>query len=713
MEQTLTVSEILNIKEPAYSVHMSISSNNVWLAFCLGGNSAENKSKGVSMVVEGNSQWVCNLKTGQAFPIASEAKSSWAGVWSPDGRTLAFFADIDDKACLWLWDSNESTLKKASNLIVCPFFGFEKPIWSKDGQYIIVKSLPSEGLSHDFYTAMNQNIIIPSDNKPKVFNSQSNDAKSNEIADNSWVNRYRADISKINIATGTSTLLCSGLRPVGMELSKDGRSLAFTSCSGEERIDSQQNNYDLWISSLSSDATPRCVAGNIRMNYGLTFGWADNHSIYYTTSGSLADGGLWHVDTYTHKVELLYKNEKIHLGHDYEPPKPFKDGKVALVANGKLWCFSHDSGELEEITVKNERTIVAGFPVTSDKHILLQTHNPNGSYDGFYKVNMITGKATLIIEEQAGHLPWYEGGSAANEGTIAYIFQDADKPPTLKVFNFESFNEKTIELNPISSTQLGTSQMIRWKSDDRELKGALLLPRNIKKPVPAVIRVYGGSMQSQSIRLFGLSQSKCDNHQLFASRGYAVFLPDLPMSWTNEPADDITSSIEKAVEALVKHPDIDPKRIAIIGHSFGGYSALVAITRLQLFKAAIVSAGIANIISCYTHFDSCDPDTNSNYGLIEGGLFDMGATMWDERARYIRNSPIFDFHKIETPVLIIQGTRDHVCHAEAGPMFSSLKRLDKTAQLVLYDEEHYQGSWRHENIEDYYQRVFEWLEKYV
>ncbi|MCA1322331.1 alpha/beta fold hydrolase [Bacillus tianshenii] len=213
--------------------------------------------------------------------------------------------------------------------------------------------------------------------------------------------------------------------------------------------------------------------------------------------------------------------------------------------------------------------------------------------------------------------------------------------------------------------------------------------------------------------MFGLSQTKCDNHQLFASRGYAVFLPDLPRSWSHEPADEITKAIENAVEALVKHPDIDPDRIAIIGHSFGGYSALVAITRLQLFKAAIISAGVANIISNYTQFDSWDPDTTSNYGMIEGGIFNMGATLWDDQDLYIRNSPIFDFHKIETPVLIVQGTRDHICHAEAGPMFSALKRLDKPAQLVLYDEDHHQSSWRHENIEDYYQRVFDWLEKFL
>ncbi|MGD6831217.1 S9 family peptidase [Sutcliffiella halmapala] len=713
MEQTITVREILNIKEPADRIPMSISVDNKWLAFCLDGNRVEQKSEGVSMVVEGISQWVCNMETGHAFPVAPNGNSSWAGVWSPDGRTLAFYADIDGKACLWLWDSKGNGLKKASDQIVCPFFGFEKPIWSKDGQYIIVKSLPSDGLSADFYSTTNQDIFISTDNKPKVFDTLINEADASKIDDDSWVNRYRADIRKIHLDAGTSTLLCSGLRPVGMELSKDGLSLAFTSCSGEERVDSQQNNYDLWICSLDSEDSPRCVAGDIRMNYGLTFSWGDKHSIYYTTSGPLADGGLWHVDTYTRKVELLYKNEKIHLGHDNEPPKRFNNGKVALVANGKLWCFSHDSGELEEITINGERIVVAAFPVTLDDQILLQTHNPHGSKDGFCKVDFRTGKETTLIEEQAGHLPWYEGGSASGEKTIAYFFQDADQPPALKVFDIQSHNEKTIELNPLSSTQLGTSQLIHWKTDDHELKGALLLPKNIKKPVPVVIRVYAGSMQSESIRLFGLSQTKCDNHQLFASRGYAVFLPDLPRSWSHEPADEITKAIENAVEALVKHPDIDPDRIAIIGHSFGGYSALVAITRLQLFKAAIISAGIANTISKYTQFDSWDPDTTSNYGMIEGGIFNMGATMWDEQDRYIRNSPIFDFHKIETPVLIVQGTRDHICHAEAGPMFSALKRLNKPAQLVLYDEDHHQSSWRHENIEDYYQRVFDWLEKFL
>ncbi|WP_442951688.1 alpha/beta hydrolase family protein [Paenibacillus sp. GYB003] len=70
-------------------------------------------------------------------------------------------------------------------------------------------------------------------------------------------------------------------------------------------------------------------------------------------------------------------------------------------------------------------------------------------------------------------------------------------------------------------------------------------------------------------------------------------------------------------------------RIGIIGHSFGGYSTLAAMTKIPEFKAAVISAG---------------------------------------RERYIRNSPLFDLDKIEAPVLIIQGIRDHLCRNEAGPL---------------------------------------------
>lgn len=69
---------------------------------------------------------------------------------------------------------------------------------------------------------------------------------------------------------------------------------------------------------------------------------------------------------------------------------------------------------------------------------------------------------------------------------------------------------------------------------------------------------------------------------------------------------------------------------------------------------------------------------------------------------------------MEVAVLIIQGTRDKICAHQVGPMFSALKRLNKTAELVLYDgENHSLGYWKYENIKDYYERVFNWLGRYL
>ncbi|MEI4920162.1 prolyl oligopeptidase family serine peptidase, partial [Klebsiella pneumoniae] len=97
----------------------------------------------------------------------------------------------------------------------------------------------------------------------------------------------------------------------------------------------------------------------------------------------------------------------------------------------------------------------------------------------------------------------------------------------------------------------------------------------------------------------------------------------------------------------------------------------------------------------------------------EGGQARMGSTLWEDPQRYIRNSPLFQFDKIETPLLIVQGTLDHLCNDEAGPMYSSLRRLKKEVELVIYDEDYFQGTWSRENLNDYYCRVFEWFERYL
>src|SRR5699024_7491882 len=297
MNKTLTLEDVLSIKEPADRVHMSLSAGNEWLAFCTSGTSDGRKSFGVSMAVEGNTQWVCNIQSKNVFPVAPQSDSSWAGVWSPDGTTLAFFADINGAARLCLWFASNQKLKVMPNIIARPFFGFEKPIWTNDGRSVIIKSMPDNGFNSFSKTGHDQN---SSNSKPKVFTTMGNTVGENEENQQSWVNIYRADIVMIDIETEASTPLSSGLRPVGMALSNDGEHIAFTSCLGEEQKNTQQNVFNLWISPLHTEdchGEQQCIAERIRMNYGMSFSWSHNdQSIHYTTTGPLSDGNLWLVD---------------------------------------------------------------------------------------------------------------------------------------------------------------------------------------------------------------------------------------------------------------------------------------------------------------------------------------------------------------------------------------------------------------------------------
>ena|GEM_PF-2256786 len=719
MKVTKLLNELLNVKEPADRVHMSLSEGHKWLAFCLNG-SGEDTSKegslGVSLAVSGVQQWVCELESGKLIQIAPNASSSWGGVWSPDGKTLAFYADIDGVARLWAWSPLDHNLRRLSDRAVRPFFGFEKPIWTKDGRRIIVKTMPFEHEADHFFNTFSNssNIELEYVNTPLIFSTNCDRNTENET-DRMWANRYKADIGIINSVTGETVDLCTGKRPVGMLLSNDGNFLAFMSCQGEESEHTQQIVFDLWICPIRNDVEPWCVANNIRMDYGMSFSWGcDNQTILYTTRGPLSDGGLWSVQiSKPNRPTLLGIPENVHLGREYDGPISLSNGGILTVAEGCLWYYSPEDLEFHKVEIG--RHVVAAFPTpVGTGSILVQTRNIADGVSGFWEVQLFSWEANKILEEDLGHVPWFEGGAAygnnAGERRIAYFAQNADRPPALKI-NINDEKQKTIELSEIREVDLGTTELITWNSNNQNLRGALLLPNGAEGKVPVIVRVYGGAMQSEHFRKFGLCASAADNHHIFASNGFAVFLPDLPMRRTNEPANEIKNAIDEAVQVLRKHDRVDPDRIGIIGHSFGGYSALVAITNITVFKAAVISAGIGSLISFYTDFDPLRP--SHNYGWVEDGQANLGATLWEETDRYIRNSPIFELDQVQAPILIIQGLRDHLCRNEAGPIFSSLNRLKKTASLVIYNEEHWQGTWSRESIEDYYHRVIKWFEEYL
>jgi dipeptidyl aminopeptidase/acylaminoacyl peptidase len=90
----------------------------------------------------------------------------------------------------------------------------------------------------------------------------------------------------------------------------------------------------------------------------------------------------------------------------------------------------------------------------------------------------------------------------------------------------------------------------------------------------------------------------------------------------------------------------------------------------------------------------------------------MGGTPWDQRQRYIDNSPFFFLDRVRTPVLFEYGTADKFTAVDAEAAFVSLRRLGRTAELVRYAGEGH-ALEKPSNQIDLCNRIFAWFDKYL
>ena len=172
-----------------------------------------------------------------------------------------------------------------------------------------------------------------------------------------------------------------------------------------------------------------------------------------------------------------------------------------------------------------------------------------------------------------------------------------------------------------------------------------------------------------------------------------------------------------AVDEVVEMGIADPKRLYLMGQSFGGYSTYGLITQTDRFAAAVSLAGLSNLISLYGQFDARQryedyPQENLfQMALSESAQIRMGGPPWEELNRYLRNSPIFQVDRVNTPLMIVQGDVDYVAIQQGEEFFNGLYRQGKRARFVRYwGEGHVLESPA--NIRDMWQRIFEWFDAF-
>jgi dienelactone hydrolase len=137
-------------------------------------------------------------------------------------------------------------------------------------------------------------------------------------------------------------------------------------------------------------------------------------------------------------------------------------------------------------------------------------------------------------------------------------------------------------------------------------EGIYITPKGVKGRVPLIISMHGGG-GSPEVALFNGGANYHDMVRGGVRRGYAVFAPQHLFSAPGYPGDirnrtddrlrlvgtSLTAieiaKITRSLDVLVRRPEIDAKRIAMVGLSYGGYYALVVPALEPRIKVAVSS----------------------------------------------------------------------------------------------------------------------------
>lgn len=379
------------------------------------------------------------------------------------------------------------------------------------------------------------------------------------------------------------------------------------------------------------------------------------------------------------------------------PPTCVTDG----VGRAKGLRFRVNRLDLEKDSIGPDDTLLLSFTVDSTKA------------QGFArdKVRGSTAPEILIQGDES-----FGPVRKADQADVVMLTRSTfQKFPDLWVgpLDFKALKQIS-DANPQQKDYLwGTSELVSWTSlNGDKLHGILYKPEGFdpKKQYPMIVYFYERNSDNVNRYVVPAAGSSSINFSFYASRGYLVFVPDIPYR-IGAPGPSAVNAILPGVARLVDQGFVDPRRIGVQGHSWGGYQVAYLVTQCNLFACAEAGAPVANMTSAYGGIRwSTGISRMFQYESTQSRI---GATLWKAQQNYVDNSPIFWADRIETPLLILHNDRDGAVPWYQGiELFVALRRLGKPSWLLNYNGEDH-GLTKAHNRKDFAVRMQQFFDHYL
>lgn len=581
--------------------------------------------------------------------------------WSPNGRYLAFVSDRGEKNQLFVapLDGGEPRqLTKAK-------FGVSQSACSPDGKRIAYAARVGDYKAPDERTPAEKS-------EPRVIKDLRY-----KLDGVGYFDQRRLHIFTVDLETGEETQVTDGdWNDEHPSWSPDGRRIAFVSDRDRER---HQRHWrtDVWVVPSTGGRARKVTRSQGSASY----------PAFSPDGRSIAFIGHEHGEAGSAKNIHLFV---VPADGDHAP----RSASAALdrsvvgwpVATGRSFAWLRNSASL---------VFLAGDRGTQ---ALFRAGLANGS------VSKLLGGERLI--ESFALTP--------DSRTIAIATSWASEPGEIYT---TALNGKSRERNVShandelrKAVEMGRPRRMSYRAKDGlEIEAFVLYPPGYQrgKRYPMALQVHGGP---HSFHPFGFWLP----HQALAAAGYIVLLPNPRGSTTY--GEEFTQAcvgdwgggdyedLMVGVDVLVRRRIVDPERLYVGGYSYGGYMATWIVGHTDRFRAAVVGAPVADLVSDIGTTDI--PWFNTR---------EIPGTPFDNPEEYRGRSPITYLANVKTPVLLIHHEGDLRCPiGQAEEIFQGLKLLGKQVEFVRYPSGfHTYNTHTPSQIVDRMTRTIEWYQRHA
>jgi dipeptidyl aminopeptidase/acylaminoacyl peptidase len=585
--------------------------------------------------------------------------------WSPEGKQIVFVSNLSGRNNLWIvpaeggWPLQLTVSDQRQTA----------PAWSPDGKWIAYQS--------DFDGDEQWDIFLVSPKSGMVVNL----TNTREIAeeDPTWspdgrylaymvkpktssvfeIDIYDTLMRKVQHLTSNTPKDQMNTGPVW---SKDGKWIAYT------QHEAKGTNSNVLVAEVATSQSTLLTPHDGEQLYSVSAFAPDGKSLLITSNATNGYENAGLLDIASKKIRWLTHDKWEINAVDFS-----SDGKqVSWTANvdGNTDIFIHD--------------------LVSGKSTSLPL--PKG-------LNELTGKSSSFSKDGSRVLYYHNGPTAAGD---LWTYRAADRKSQQVTHSM---------LAGVRSEDMVEPFLVHYPSKDGKwtISAFVYMPYNLpRRPEsPAIVYIHGGPT-AQTVNSFNRFV------QFMVNNGYIVIAPnyrgstgygkEFQQANLFDMGGGDLQDVLSAAEWIQKTGYVDPKKLIVMGGSYGGYLSMMAVTKAPEVWAAGVP--IVPFVNYFTEIENEDPV------LREMDLATMGDPVTN-KALYEDRSPIFFVDKIKAPLLLLAGGNDPRCpKSEAQQVVDAVKKNGGIAEYKVYENEGH-GFARVENQIDAYKRVADFLRAHV